>query len=410
MASLIIAADLCPIEGNQPHFVRGDAPGLFHDLLPEFAAADLVIANLECPMIERPSPIAKTGPTFGEPAACLNGITAAGIDVLCLANNHILDHGVPGLTHTLEACARAGLATVGAGLTPADARRILVRQVGSWRVGILAMAEHEFSVTRHGSPGANPLDLMNFVRGVRDQRDQFDYLIVLLHGSAEFHAPTPRLQQTCRFMIELGADAVIVQHPHILGGCEEYQGGHIVYGQGALIMDEAIYRDRPSFHEGFLVKLTIPAAVFPAPPWEAGQGEVPSSRSPGRSQSEPQPSTLNPQPLFELIPFIQSAPPPGARKLYEEREQQFRQTLAQRSAAIQDPAFVEAEWVKFCQDHQRGYLSAVLGHNRVLRKLDFGGWLSRFIHSPRALLGTRNCVLCETHREALETIFTRLMK
>lgn len=111
---------------------------------------------------------------------------------------------------------------------------------------------------------------------------------------------------------------------------------------------------------------------------------------------------------MELIPFVQSAPVPGARKLTGEREQQFRQALAQRSAAIADPAFVETEWLKFCQEHQRGYLSAVLGHNRVLRKLDVGSWLTRLLHGPRALLGTRNCVLCETHREALETIFTRL--
>src|SRR5215472_6735284 len=193
MATILIGADICPIEGNKPFFVRGYAESLFHDLLPEFEHADLVMANLECPLIERPSPISKTGPNFGEPPECINGIRAAGIDVLCLANNHVLDHGPAGLENTLEVCRKAGIATVGAGTSLAEARKILVRLVGSIRVGILALAEHEFSIARNGSHGANPLDLIGFVRDVRNHRNEFDYLIVLLHGGDEFYVPSPRI-------------------------------------------------------------------------------------------------------------------------------------------------------------------------------------------------------------------------
>lgn len=374
MPSVLIGADLCPIEGNQPFFRRGDATSLFHDLLPEFEQADLVVANLECPLIERPSPIVKTGPTFGEPPDCLNGIKAAGIDVLCLANNHILDHGAPGLLSTLAAADKAGVATVGAGQNLEVARRIWVRQLGRVRVGILAVAEHEFSIATRDTPGANPLDLIDVVRNIQDNREQFDYLIVLLHGSAEFHAPTPRIQDTCRFLVELGAKAVIVQQPHVLGGCEEYRGGHIVYGQGALVMDEAIYRDRKSFHEGFLVKLLI-AEDF-------------NSR-------------------MEVVPFVQSDPVPGARKLTGAAEKAFRQRLEERSRAILNEGFVEREWLEFCEANKRGYLSGLLGHNRVVRKLNVGGWLTKVLYPKRALLRVRNCVCCETHREAIQTIFDR---
>jgi poly-gamma-glutamate synthesis protein (capsule biosynthesis protein) len=373
--SIVIGADICPIEHNRPFFEQGDAASLFHDLLPEFEQADLVIANLECPLIEQPSPIIKTGPTFGESPACINGVRAAGIDVLCLANNHILDHGEAGLRSTLAACERAGIATVGAGANLAEARRMLVRQLGNLRLGILAMAEHEFSIAGKNNWGANPLDLLDCVRNLRDGRCAFDYLLILLHGGDEFHVPSPRIQDTCRFLVEAGANAVIVQHPHVLGGYEDYRGGHIVYGQGALIMDEAIYRNRGSFHEGFLVKLKI---------------------------DEDASSTM------ELIPFSQSAPPPGACKLVADREAAFRATLALRSQQILDAAFVDAEWLKFCRENQCGYVGSLLGHNRVLRKLDVGGILTRLLHGRRALLGTRNCLICETHREALTTIFTRL--
>lgn len=374
MATLLFGADLCPIEGNLPFFLQGDAPSLFHDLLPEFAAADLVVANLECPLIERPSPILKTGPTFGAPPDCLRAVKAAGISLLTLANNHILDHGAPGLLSTLQACDRAGIATVGAGASLDSARQPWIRQVGDIRLGILAVAEHEFSIATPRSPGANPLDPIEFVRTVQRHRADWDHLVVLLHGAAEFHAPTPRIRNTCRFMIESGARAILVQHPHCLGGVEHYRDGHIVYGQGALVMDEAIYRNLPSFHEGFLVRLQLP----------------PSG-----------PSAL------DLIPFRQSAPVPGARRLLGAEAEALLQRLHQRSQDILDDDFVEREWIAFCERRRHGFVSSLLGHGGVLRRLNRSGWLTRWLYGPRRLAGCRNLVCCETHQEALQTLLDR---
>lgn len=372
VTTVLISADICPIEGNRQYFISGNAPGLLNDLLPEFQQADLTLANLECPLVEQPTPIKKTGPTFSESSACIEGIKLAGIEVLNLANNHILDHGQPGLENTLNVCDRAGVTTVGAGENLAAARRILVRELGGLRVGVLAVAEHEFSIATKTAPGANPLDLIDFVRNVTASRAEFDYLIVLLHGGDEFLVPSPRIQNTCRFMVEMGANAVIVQHPHVLGGYEQYRGAHIVYGQGALLMDEAIYRNLPSFHEGFLVKLSI----------------APDASS-----------------TMDIVPFTQSDPAPGARCMPKEREEKFRQALADRSAAIQNDTFVQAEWLRFCEENKHAYISGLLGHNRILSRLNRTGLLTRLLYSERVLLGVRNTILCETHREAIETIF-----
>lgn len=372
MAEVVIGADICPIGANLSHFERGDAQTLFNDLLPELQSADLAIANLECPFIDHPSPIRKTGPNFGVSAAAINGIRNGGIGILTLGNNHIMDHGPAGLETTLQTCADAEIDTVGAGGNLAIARRILIKQIGSLRLGILAVAEHEFSIATDHSPGANPLDPIDFVRNVRENRERFDYLIVLVHGSHEFHVPTPRVQDTCRFIIEMGANAVIVQHPHCLGGYEEYRGCHIVYGQGALLMDEEIYRHLKSFHEGFLVKLSIANDL--------------TSR-------------------LDVIPFTQSDPGPGARRMPPERGREFRRALAKRSEAIKDPAFVKEEWIRFCDGRKHGYLSALLGHTRILRKLNKRGHITRLLRGSRAMLGVRNIVNCETHREAVQTIF-----
>jgi hypothetical protein len=376
MATVIIGADLCPIEGNLPYFKAGDAQNLFHDLLPEFEQADLTVANLECPLVDHATPALKTGPVFGASSACINGLKQAGIDVINLANNHLLDHGLEGLKNTLEVCASAGISTVGAGENLEAARRILIKKIGRLRLGLLAVAEHEFSIATRNSGGANPLDLVDFVRNVNCQRDHYDYLVVLFHGGDEFHVPSPRIKDTCHFMVEMGANAVIVQHPHCLGGYEHYQGGHIVYGQGALIMDEAIYRHLDSFHKGFLVKLVIEE--------DAGS-------------------------KLEIVPFTQSIPVPGARKMSPEREREFRQALSAQSRAILDDDFVEAQWLRFCAENKHAYLSALLGHNRILKKLNANGILTRLLYNQGSLLGIRNLVCCETHREAIETIFNQRM-
>lgn len=372
MASILVSGDICPIERNLCSLRRGDAEALFSDLLPEFKQADLVIANLECPLVGKQTPIFKTGPNFSAPPDSINGVKSAGIDILSLANNHILDHGPEGLRTTVETCREARIATVGAGENLEAARRIIVLQARELRIGFLSMAEHEFSIATRTSGGANPLNLIDFVRNVRERRSEFDYLVVLLHGAHEFQPVTPRVQKTCRFMIEMGANVVIVQHPHTLGGYERYQGGHIVYGQGALLMDEAIYRGLNSFHEAFLIKLNI----------------APDATS-----------------TMEVIPFTQSDPEPGARRMKGEREAQFRRELEERSRKILDPSFVETEWLRFCEQYKHGYIAGALGFNRFMYKLNRNGLLLRMLYGKRPLLGVRNLIQCETHREVIQSIF-----
>jgi len=239
------------------------------------------------------------------------------------------------------------------------------------------MAEHEFSIAKADAAGANPLDLIDYVRNVKSHRLAFDYLIVLLHGGPEFlTAPSPRLRDTCRFLVEMGANAVVVQHPHSFGGYESYLGAHIVYGQGALVMDEAIYRGRKSFHEGVLISLKI----------------------------EPDGSSS-----MDLLPFVQSDRAPGARRMDAGRAEAFLGSLAAKSAAILNDEYVKAEWTRFCEERKHGYLSVLLGHGPLLRRVNRGGRLARLLYRGRRILGIRNVLCCESHREAVETIFTEGM-
>jgi len=372
MTSILIGGDVCPIGKNLDFFTNGDACAIFNDLLKEFEKADLSIINLECPLIEKDGGIQKNGPVLGVESDCINALKEAKIDVINLANNHILDHGPQGLQNTLKICSDVGISTVGAGKDLKAARRMLIKRVGKIRVGILAVAEHEFSIATASSWGANPLDIVDFVRNVKSEKMAFDYLIVLLHGGNEnYPYPSPRLKDIAHFMVEVGANAVIVQHTHCAGCYENYQNGHIVYGQGNLIFNWP--RSDKSFNEGFLVKLSVKDDFN---------------------------STM------EVIPFEQSEFLAGVRRMRHEYKQGFLKALEERSKLVKDDNFVETQWHRFCKVRKYGYLSRLLGFGRTLSRINRYGLIINCFYPTKLLLRIQNLIQCEAHREVLETIFT----
>jgi len=124
MIKIIIGGDVCPINRNESYFKKGDAKSIFNDLLTGLKSADLSIVNLECPLIDKYTPIIKNGPTLGVSSKCINGIKKSGIKLVNLANNHILDHGWQGIKNTIEVCKKEGVDIIGAGKNQEEAGEI----------------------------------------------------------------------------------------------------------------------------------------------------------------------------------------------------------------------------------------------------------------------------------------------
>ncbi|HXJ60598.1 MAG TPA: CapA family protein [Verrucomicrobiae bacterium] len=373
---IVIGGDVCPSPPDAQYFCTGNAHRLFNDLLGEFATADLTVANLECPLIDKQSPIAKTGPVLQAPTAAIKGIVRSHIGCLGLANNHILDHGAAGLESTLRACAYEGVQTFGAGRTLEEAGRMLILKAGPWRIGLLGASEQEWSIATDTTPGANPLDLIDCARTLNSQRPGVDFAIVLLHDGAEFYPlPSPRLRKVCRFLIEQGAGMVICQHSHCAGAYETYGSGHIIYGQGNLIADSP-GRDN-GWHEGFLIRLILKSDLSAS---------------------------------WQPVPYTQSALRPGARRMTPERERAFLDDLAERSEAIKDDNFVARAWEQFCRSRQHSLMSFVLGHGRLLRRLNRNGGLVRLVHGKQRLREIRNCVMSDTNRELFLEVLNQYLE
>ncbi len=238
---ILIGADLVPTQSNTDLFATGDAQALVGDELYQLLCnADYRIFNLEVPLTDREKPIPKCGPNLIAPTKCVAGYKAMQVDLLTLANNHILDQDQQGLESTCAVLDAAGIAYTGVGQTLEEAAEPYIFECDGKRIGVYACAEHEFSIVTDSTPGANPIDLLESPDHVAALKAQCDFVIVLYHGGKEhYRYPSPMLQKVCRKLVEKGANLVICQHSHCIGCEEKYQGGTIVYGQGNFLFDHS---------------------------------------------------------------------------------------------------------------------------------------------------------------------------
>ncbi|MET9761917.1 CapA family protein [Streptomyces sp. NPDC006372] len=204
--------------------------------------------------------------------ANLPALAAVRPDVTVLANNHVLDFGRAGLLETLDALARAGLRTAGAGhdadraFTPAvvplpDGRRLLVLALGARSSGIpsgwAATAER---------PGVAYLpDLSRsvadaVVRHLKRAGRAGDLTVVSVHWGSNWGFHVPREQvRFAHALVDGGVDVVHGHSSHHPRPLEVYRDRLILYGCGDFIDDyEGIsgyeeYRD--DLRLAFLVSL-----------------------------------------------------------------------------------------------------------------------------------------------------------
>ena len=50
-----------------------------------------------------------------------------------------------------------------------------------------------------------------------------------MEGMKNINYPSPRIKKLYHFLVDIGADAVIGHHPHVVQGYEEYNGKPIYY-------------------------------------------------------------------------------------------------------------------------------------------------------------------------------------
>ena len=212
------------------------------------ASADLHFGNLEFALTDRGTQANKDY-TFRAPPSEAQVLARAGIDVVDLANNHVLDYGAQGLFDTLAALDAAGVRHVGAGADDLAAHRPLLMTVNGVRIAWLAYANvpddsgpsHFVARSLEAGPGRpgvawGTLDAVR--RDVAAVKQQADVVIVALHAGLEYtDVPNTVQRDLAHAAIDAGAALVLGAHPHVLQGIEFYKGGVIAYSLGNFVFD-----------------------------------------------------------------------------------------------------------------------------------------------------------------------------
>ena len=270
----IIGADLVPTEFSEPLFVAGDTERLFGDFLPIIKAADRFIVNLECALTESENRIHKCGPNLKAAPACADTLVKLGVTDVMLSNNHTFDFGIEGLRDTMANLDRVGLPYAGVGENDTDSRKIYYFEQGGKKFAIVNVCEHEYSYALPDRLGANPYNPYLTMHDIREAKKNADIVLVIYHGGKEYcRYPSPRLRLLCHEMVECGADVVITQHSHCVGCYEQYEGSHILYGQGNL------HFVKPNSMEGWQTALLVEMDV-------ADDGKITLSYYPMRQDPE----------------------------------------------------------------------------------------------------------------------------
>jgi poly-gamma-glutamate synthesis protein (capsule biosynthesis protein) len=254
-ARILLAGDLCPIRRLNTMLAAGDVDGAFGDTRTLFAQADVSIVNLESPLCTSEDRLSKVGPNFRADPRVAQSLTAAGVDVCCLANNHVMDFGAAGLHETLRVLDAAGIRHVGASADQTTAGGPLLLEAGGVRMALLNVGIVEGAVPRTG-PGAMRLDRLALRRAVAQAATAERLTIPIVHaGREEVLFPSPGMRTLGRELIDAGAAAVVAHHPHVPQGIEIYRGRPIAYSLGNFLFDW--HEPEPHTDTSFLLELGV---------------------------------------------------------------------------------------------------------------------------------------------------------
>jgi len=219
--SLVALGDCLPGVAYEEGLKKGMNP--FRNLSAFLLAADASAANLEGPLTNRGTRLGGKKFTFRSSPARADMLRQAGISVVGLANNHILDYGPVGLSDTILALDSAGIQWCGAGENLAQARKPAIKVIRGTRVAFLSYNRTFPSKFWAGDrkPGTAFADVRFVKEDVAAARTVADRVIVMVHWGREKSYDLREYQvEVARAAAEAGADLVIGTHPHIPQGVQ----------------------------------------------------------------------------------------------------------------------------------------------------------------------------------------------
>lgn len=202
----------------------------FQDVASTLSSADLTIMNLEGNVCGEPYGTATTS----APNKILNALSAAGVDILQMANSCTINNGLIGLNSTLQAIRAAGIEPVGAYSSTAEFKRskgYTICDVGGIRIAVVAFTK---GVGGRGLPEGSEgcvnllyTDYESTYRRVdtagitkildNAKAEKPDFIIALVHWGSENNDTISKTQESIITLLKKnGVGLILGTHPHLV--------------------------------------------------------------------------------------------------------------------------------------------------------------------------------------------------
>ncbi len=227
-------------------YIWGDALDVFDVFRP-----DIKLINLETSVTICDDFWPGKGINYRMHPANFPAITAAGIDVCALANNHVLDWGYPGLEETLNALEGAGVRGAGAGRDVfLAAMPVTVAVPDKGRVHVFSFCDESSGVPEEWAAGGKRAGVnllpdltertaRQIGEQVRKVKERGDLVVASIHwgGNWGFEIPKEHTRFAHWLIDDSGVDIIHGHSSHHVKAAEVYQGKLIIYGCGDFLTD-----------------------------------------------------------------------------------------------------------------------------------------------------------------------------
>ena len=243
--NLIFAGDAL-MDWSVKETIRKKGPDYpFQFVKSEVKQADYAFVNLETAVTNHNEKDTVQIYNFKSDPASLQGIKGAGFDVVSIANNHVLDYKQKGFLDTLKHLQETGLPYVGGGMNKQEAYRAHTAKIKGKTVKFLAFSrfipDSSWFAKEDSSGIAEAYTKKNVFTAISNERKDADYLIIYMHwGIEKNHKPEQWQREFAKEMIDLGADAIVGSHVHVLQGFEFYKGKPVAYSIGNFLFPDYV--------------------------------------------------------------------------------------------------------------------------------------------------------------------------
>jgi poly-gamma-glutamate synthesis protein (capsule biosynthesis protein) len=198
------------------------------------------------------------------------------VEICLLANNHVTDFDVS-IESQKRFLSESGIRACGAGDDLEMASLPCFFTQDDEEYGILPFGWETIScvAATDRSKGVNPLRYGHIMESVKNFFDEFPgkRLVVVFHWNYEYEQyPQPAHRKLAYDLIEMGVEAIIGHHPHIVQGAELHRGKPIFYSLGNFYFPAGVHSGFPvtppdKAYHGLCVELSSKEASRPTLYW-----------------------------------------------------------------------------------------------------------------------------------------------